>query len=85
MTAMFKADLADYNDQLINMVQTFSSRHSDIDLALVYDTRPVFNTLLDNAETFGYVNITGFCEAYENGTPERTTQVAGCAPVSDYL
>jgi phospholipase/lecithinase/hemolysin len=85
IVARFKLALADYNDQLDATVRSFGQRHSDIELAMVFDTRPVFNTLLDNAETFGYVNVTGYCEAYENGTSTRTTQVEGCAPVSDYF
>jgi len=81
----FKAALADYNNQLSTTVQNFARNHSDVELAMLFDTRPVFNTLLDNAQTFGFVNITGYCEAYENGTPELATQVEGCAPVSSYF
>jgi len=85
VVSKFKLALADYNDQLNTTVHNFSLHHSDVELAMLFDTRPVFNTLLDNSETFGYVNVTGFCEAYENGTPGTTTQVEGCAPVSDYF
>jgi hypothetical protein len=49
------------------------------------DTQPIFNVLLDEWQTFGFVNITGYCAAYENGTPTPTYQVKGCAPVSSYL
>ena len=52
---------------------------------MVFGTQPIFNNLLDNAEVFGFVNATGFCDAYQNGTPELTTQIAPCAPVSSYL
>ncbi|KAF9065450.1 hypothetical protein BDP27DRAFT_53729 [Rhodocollybia butyracea] len=83
--AQFKTDLAEYNDQLVIMTQNFTKHHPDVEFMMVFDTRPVFNTLLDNAEAFGFVNITGFCEAYENGTPNTATQVAGCAPVSSYF
>lgn len=77
--------LADYNAQLEANVRAFKARHRDLDQVTVFDTRPIFNTLLDNAKTFGFANSTGFCEAYQNGTPEQTTQVAPCAPVSSYL
>ncbi|KAJ7286505.1 hypothetical protein C8J57DRAFT_1497157 [Mycena rebaudengoi] len=46
---------------------------------------PVFNKLLDNAKIFGFSNSTGFCEAYQNGTPQQSTQIAPCAPVSTYF
>ncbi|KAG1893258.1 uncharacterized protein F5891DRAFT_963221, partial [Suillus fuscotomentosus] len=29
--------------------------------------------------------VTGYCEAYENGTPTTTYQVEGCAPVSNHF
>jgi len=79
------AALADYNGQLVQYVRQFQANHTDLDQVTVFDTQPVFNTLLDNAETFGFVNITGYCGAYANGTPSRTTQVSGCAPVSSYF
>ena len=79
------AALADYNSQLVTNVKAFQASHRDLDQVTVFDTRPIFNLLLDNAATLGFVNSTGFCEAYENGTPDITTQIAPCAPVSSYL
>ncbi|EJF66207.1 hypothetical protein DICSQDRAFT_98135 [Dichomitus squalens LYAD-421 SS1] len=79
------AALADYNAQLAANVRAFNQTHKDLDQVLVFDTRPIFNTLLNNAETFGFVNSTGFCDAYQNGTPEPTTQTPPCAPVSSYF
>ncbi|KAI0665253.1 hypothetical protein C8Q70DRAFT_1049410 [Cubamyces menziesii] len=77
--------LADYNAQLAASVRAFQATHHDLDQVTVFDTRPIFNTLLDRADTFGFVNSTGFCDAYQNGTPETTTQIAPCAPVSSYF
>ena len=77
--------MADYNAQLAASVRAFQATHHDLDQVTVFDTRPIFNTLLDRADTFGFVNSTGFCDAYQNGTPETTTQIAPCAPVSSYL
>lgn len=85
VAALLKTALADYNQQLAATARRFQSKHPDINRATVFDTQPIFNTLLDNAETFGFVNSTGFCEAYENGTPSTTTQIPPCAPVSNYL
>ncbi|GJE87031.1 carbohydrate esterase family 16 protein [Phanerochaete sordida] len=79
------AALDDYNAQLAANVQAFKGKHRDLDQVTVFDTRPVFNLLLDNANTLGFVNATGFCDAYQNGTPDMTTQIAPCAPVSSYF
>ena len=79
------AALADYNTQLADNVKLFKAKHRDLDQILVFDTRPIFNTLLDNSQPFGFVNATGICDAYQNGTPSMTTQIAACAPVSSYL
>ncbi len=83
--SLIKADLANYNAQLRLTALGFQAKHRDIQTTTVFDTQPVFNTLLDNAQTFGFVNTTGFCTAYENGTPTMTTQIAPCAPVDNYL
>lgn len=79
------AALADYNAQLASSVRAFARAHPDLDQVVVFDTRPIFNTLLDNARAFGFANSTGFCDAYQNGTPGATTQIPPCAPVSSYL
>ena len=77
--------IAIYNNELRTTAERFRGNHSDVETVIVFDTQPVFNTLLDNAKTFGFVNSTGWCEAYENGTSSQTTQVLPCAPVSNYL
>jgi len=84
-TRAVKASLADYNAQLSGQVKAFQTRHKDLDQITVFDSNKLFNTLLDSASALGWVNSTGFCEAYQNGTPDITTQVAGCAPVSSYF
>ncbi|KAA1477376.1 hypothetical protein DENSPDRAFT_583185 [Dentipellis sp. KUC8613] len=77
--------LEDYNSQLLESVKAFQAKHHDLDQVTVFDTQPIFNSLLDNPRTFGYVNTTGFCDAYQNGTPNTATQIAPCAPVSSYF
>ncbi|KAJ3555556.1 hypothetical protein NM688_g2509 [Phlebia brevispora] len=77
--------LEDYNEQLTSTVKAFQESHRDLEQVIVFDTRPTFNILLDNADALGFVNATGFCEAYQNGTPNMTTQIAPCAPVSSYF
>ncbi|GLB34565.1 putative carbohydrate esterase family 16 protein [Lyophyllum shimeji] len=85
VVARLRPLIANYNAQLASTVAQFKARHRDLDQVTVFDTQPVFNTLLDNAEALGFVNATGWCEAYQNGTPERTTQISPCAPVSSYF
>ncbi|KNZ81956.1 Thermolabile hemolysin [Termitomyces sp. J132] len=77
--------IANYNAQLATIVDNFKARHKDLDQVTVFNTQPIFNTLLDNANALGFVNATGWCEAYQNGTPEKNTQIGPCAPVSSYL
>ena len=79
------ADITSYNTQLTKSAYNFQVMHPDLGSVTVFDTRPIFNTLLDQWKTFGFVNVTGYCAAYENGTSTSTYQVEGCAPVSSYL
>lgn len=83
--AAITAALADYNAQLADSLRAFAQGHPGLDQVVLFDTRPIFNTLLDHAHAFGFANSTGFCDAYENGTPAATTQIPPCAPVSSYL
>ncbi|KZS90030.1 carbohydrate esterase family 16 protein [Sistotremastrum niveocremeum HHB9708] len=84
-TAAVKASLADYNKQLSQRVALFKATHSGLGQVILFDAAAVFNSLLDNAATLGFVNSTGYVEAYENGTPSTTTQIAPYAPVSNYF
>lgn len=85
-TAQIRNSLADYNLQFANRVAQFKSAHSaDLDQVVLVDSNRLFNTLLDNASVLGFVNSTGFCAAYENGTPSTTTQIDPCLPVSNYF
>ncbi|KZV96151.1 hypothetical protein EXIGLDRAFT_765532, partial [Exidia glandulosa HHB12029] len=84
-TKQVKASLADYNGQFAARVALFKATHKGLGQVTLFDANKLFNTLLDNAGPLGFVNSTGFCEAYQNGTPSITTQVAGCAPVSQYF
>ncbi|KAF8077567.1 hypothetical protein FPV67DRAFT_1403446 [Lyophyllum atratum] len=85
VVARLRPLIANYNSQLSSTVARFRARHRDLDQVTVFDTQPIFNTLLDHAKAFGFANATGWCEAYQNGTPERTTQISPCAPVSSYF
>jgi phospholipase/lecithinase/hemolysin len=78
------ASIAEYNNQLRASVAKFQRTHQGLDQVTVFDTQPIFNTLLDS-KTLGFVNVTGFSELYENGTPTSTYQAPGYAPVSSYF
>jgi len=84
VTSLLASDIANYNAQLSATAKRFQESHKNVETT-VFDTQPVFNTFLDNAKTFGFSNSTGFCEAYQNGTPAESTQIAPCAPVSTYF
>jgi phospholipase/lecithinase/hemolysin len=83
--ALVKSSLADYNAQLATRVNQFKATHRDLGQITYFDANKLFNTLLDNTAPLGFVNSTGYCDAYQNGTPSITTQVAPCAPVSQYF
>ncbi|KAJ7706862.1 GDSL lipase/esterase [Mycena rosella] len=83
-TSLLASDIENYNAQLAETAKEFQTSHKGFE-ATIFDTQPIFNTLLDNAKTFGFSNSTGFCDAYQNGTPAQSTQIAPCAPVSSYF
>ncbi|KAJ3568298.1 hypothetical protein NP233_g5806 [Leucocoprinus birnbaumii] len=87
-TAFLRTIIAQYNEQLRTAVSSFQRKHTrTVEDATIFDSQPVFNTLLDNADALGYVNVTGFCTAYQNGIGGfgTNTQVEGCAPVASYF
>jgi len=83
--AQMSTDIANYNTQLVQSARNFQANHTDLGSVTVFDTQAVFNALLDNWQAFGFVNITGYCLAYADGTPSPTYQVEGCAPMSSYF
>ncbi|KZT61573.1 carbohydrate esterase family 16 protein [Calocera cornea HHB12733] len=83
--AAVKSALALYNTYLTDRINALQYLYPYLGSVVVYDTNTLFNTLLDNAETFSFTNITGYCDAYANGTPTTTYQTAGCEPVSTYF
>ncbi|KAH8106938.1 hypothetical protein BXZ70DRAFT_997825 [Cristinia sonorae] len=84
VAASITSALADYNQQLVANIKAFEAKHRGV-ITTIFDTRPIFNTLLDMSATFGFVNQTGFCDAYQNGTPDTNTEIPPCAPVSSYF
>ena len=41
--------------------------------------------LLDNADVFGFVNVTGYNDDYANGTPSPNSQIGNNPPVASYF
>ncbi|KAB5595461.1 Phospholipase A-2-activating protein [Ceratobasidium theobromae] len=80
-----KAATSDFNKQLAQRVKQFQKTYKNLDQITLYDAHKMFNVQLDNAEVLGFVNITGYNTAYQNGTPGSTYQVAGSKPVSSYF
>ncbi|KAL9112294.1 MAG: hypothetical protein Q9227_003412 [Pyrenula ochraceoflavens] len=88
-SALEKSDIADWNSRLTSYTTRLRQQHRDSTVFL-FDTNALFNTVLDDprrfAETAGYKNTTGYCEAYMNGTPNGTTFDGSCAyPVDEYF
>ncbi|QRV87353.1 carbohydrate esterase family 16 protein [Ceratobasidium sp. AG-Ba] len=80
-----KASVADYNAQLAARVKNFMKSYKGLGQITVYDSNKLFNAQLDNADALGFVNITGYDEVYQNGTPGSTYQAPGSKPVSSYF
>lgn len=92
--AQVKSSTADYNAQLSSRVKAFikqynatsvAKKNGSLGLVKLFDTQKVFNTILNNADALGFVNVTGWAVPYENGTPSTTTQIAPFPPVSSYF
>lgn len=89
-----KASTLDYNAQLTQRLAAFVKQYNStavarkngaLGLVKIFDTQKVFNTLLNNADALGFVNVTGYSEPYENGTPRQTTQIYPYKPVSSFF
>jgi len=85
VTTTVTASLADYNSQLSKRIESFKATHRGLQQVTLFNTGNIFNTILDNADALGFVNVTGYAVPYENGKPEKTTQIPPFAPVSSYF
>ncbi|KAG9125599.1 hypothetical protein FRC07_006918, partial [Ceratobasidium sp. 392] len=80
-----KASVEDFNTQLATRVQGLKTTYSGLDQISIYDSNKAFNVQLDNPDALGFVNVTGYNEAYQNGTPGSTYQIPGSKPASSYF
>lgn len=67
------AGIATWNDRVAGLASNLSSVHADV-TTFVFDSNALFTEVLDDPsshpETSAYLNTTGYCVEYENGTPE---------------
>ncbi|KAF1977338.1 hypothetical protein BU23DRAFT_294399 [Bimuria novae-zelandiae CBS 107.79] len=79
-----------WNSKLANLTSAFSKRHSNKPKIFVHDTHALFTQVINNPKSFeqtaGLKNVTGYCTAYENGTPTWYSSDPSCLyPVNEYL
>ena len=60
--ALYKQNIIDYNSALATHVAAFAYAHPDVTV-LSFDAHKWFGHVLDNAEHYGFQNITG-CAAF---------------------
>ncbi|MCJ1224242.1 hypothetical protein MMC12_000886 [Toensbergia leucococca] len=81
--------IGDFNVRLNWVANDLRNKYSDITV-FVFDTNWLFTLVIDNPQSFaltaGYRNVTGFCAAYQSGTPAENTYTPSCGiPVDEYL
>ncbi|KAI4954907.1 hypothetical protein J4E86_006217 [Alternaria arbusti] len=81
--------ILDWNKRLGEMVDAFQANHTGTKV-FVHDTWGLFSKVIEDPasyeQTAGLKNVTGYCAAYMNGTPDWYTKDASCEyPVNEYL
>ncbi|KAF3938128.1 hypothetical protein ABW19_dt0209152 [Dactylella cylindrospora] len=82
-----KVMLKDFNDKLAARVAKFGKDKRGTSTWL-FDSVEVFNEILDNPVTaeWTFNDVTTYCDAYQNGTPEWDTFIPECVyPVDEYF
>ncbi|KAH6678458.1 hypothetical protein B0J14DRAFT_323102 [Halenospora varia] len=84
-----KADIAAWNDALVNMTKSLKAAKPDVNIFII-DANQLFTKVLDNPKSFPQTaslkNTTAYCTSYENGTPAENTFTASCGvPVNQYF
>lgn len=82
------ADISEFNSRLTKMTQNMTTYPDST--VFLFDANGLFNQVLQNPTSFtqtaGYRNTTGYCVAYENGTPAEDTFDPSCGvPVNEYF
>lgn len=55
---LYEQNIKDYNAALLRHTAHFAKTHPDVDV-MTFDTHAWFYKILDNAEHYGFTNITG--------------------------
>ncbi|RPA72828.1 hypothetical protein BJ508DRAFT_419279 [Ascobolus immersus RN42] len=77
--------LASFNAKLNTYVKEFQKKNRAA-WTKVFDTKPVFDQMLDQPAKYGFGNVTSYCDDYQNGTPAWDTYYEQCAiPVDQYF
>jgi len=87
--ALEAADIADWNSRVVKLARNLTRVYPDV-TDFVFNTNAIFNQVLDDPcshpQTCPYKNTTGYCPAYENGTPSDYTFYPNCTiPVDEYF
>ncbi|KAK6350313.1 hypothetical protein TWF696_006544 [Orbilia brochopaga] len=86
-TSTEKFMLQDFNDRLKARVAAFERQQRGTS-TWFFDSASIFNEILDNPETeeWTFKNVTGYCDSYQNGTPQWDTLYPECVyPVDEYF
>jgi phospholipase/lecithinase/hemolysin len=78
------ANVATYNSILSNYTSAFAANHTDSNV-FYFDTYAYLKTILDDASSYGFKNITSFCPRYD--APDFNTNYAayGCLAPYEYF
>ncbi|KAF1836120.1 hypothetical protein BDW02DRAFT_629006 [Decorospora gaudefroyi] len=81
--------IADWNQRLTAMVAAFQAKHTGT-TTFIHDTWGLYNRVIEEPKSYeqtaGLKNVTAYCDAYMNGTPDWYTKDASCEyPVNEYL
>ncbi|MCJ1241910.1 hypothetical protein MMC14_009916 [Varicellaria rhodocarpa] len=83
------ADIEDFNQHIANLATNLSATYPDATV-FQFNTNTIFSQILEDPtsypQTADIANTTGYCVAYENGTPTMDYFDASCGvPVQDYF
>ncbi|KAH9940139.1 uncharacterized protein BXZ73DRAFT_99136 [Epithele typhae] len=60
----YRQNILDYNAALLAHAAAFGRAHADVHV-LTFDAHAFFTSVLDSAASYGFTNITGFCECHD--------------------
>ncbi|KAK9476118.1 GDSL-like Lipase/Acylhydrolase-domain-containing protein [Lipomyces japonicus] len=80
-----KSAVQEFNSMVTAGAAEFSAGHSDATTTVI-DINSLFVDLISNYQSYGFDNVTGYCEAYIYGVPFGNTYYSTCpAAISSYF